>query len=171
MTSLMRLAREDGSWQRFKDDWDKQCVEYGETLEGYAPGTFSVLDDLIHHPEANAGVYAFEANGHFSLVCQLNRASLPGYDSPVLRVRFVTVSPRYDLGEIEVDDYGRVLVSLLAGVLNVSYESAMEARYVNFHLRSPADRAFFAAVGQGLDKASVFDRVKLSGAWLYVTKK
>lgn len=168
--NIVRLQNSDGTWQEFKDDWEAQCAAYGEDFSSFAEGTFSVVKDLLDDAGEAAGLFAIkEADQHVSM-CQLNRASIPGYSSPVLRVRFMTLSPEFDFGDKSIEDYSGVLVATFAAVLAVS-NTVMEAKHIKFHLRSPADRQFFALLGKGLNDSDMFHSVHVRGAWLYVTKK
>jgi len=167
---IVRLKNDDESWAEFKADWEAQCAAYGEEFSSFAEGTFAVVADLLNESGANSGLFAIKGDeGHVSM-CQLNRASIPGYSSPVLRVRFMTLSPEFDFGDKSVEDYSDVLVATFAAVLAVS-NTVMEARHIKFHLRSPADRQFFALLGKGLSDSDMFHSVHVRGAWLYVTKK
>lgn len=167
---IIRLQNSDGTWQAFKDDWEAQCAAYGEDFNSFAEGTFSVVKDLLDDSGEAAGLFAIKEGDHHVSMCQLNRASIPGYSSPVLRVRFMTLSPEFDFGDKSIEDYSGVLVATFATVLAVS-NTVMEAKHIKFHLRSPADRQFFALLGKGLNEADMFHSVHVRGAWLYVTKK
>lgn len=170
-SKIVRLLAGDGSWGDFEADWRAQCSSYGEEFDSYAEGTFSVVRDLIDKEKEDAGVYAFYDEDHHISMCQVNVAGLPGYDSPVMRVRFLTLSPDFDFGDKSVDEYAIVLVTTLAGILALSdAEGTMKARHIKFHLSSPADRQFFATLGRGLDEAEEFTSVTMRGAWLYITK-
>ena len=46
----------------------------------------------------------------------------------------------------------------------------MQATEIKFHLRSLADRQFFAALERPLSKVQQFQRVAVQGMWMYVTK-
>ncbi|WP_313077348.1 hypothetical protein [Agrobacterium pusense] len=166
---IIRLLKSDGSWDAFKADWEAQCAAYDEEFDTYAEGTFSVVKDLLEREHQAAGLFAVKLNGTHVSMCQLNRASIPGYSSPVLRVRFMTLSPEYDFGDKPVEEYATVLVATFATVLALS-DTEMEAKHIKFHLRSPADRQFFALLGKGFDKTGMFHSVQVRGAWLYVTK-
>lgn len=88
-----------------------------------------------------------------------------------MRVRYLTLSPEYDFGEKTVDDYAEMLVGAVAGLLMVSDDHpTLQARHIKFHLRSPADRQFFAALGRGLNEHEKFEDVQLKGSWLHLTK-
>ncbi|WP_439605455.1 hypothetical protein [Shinella sp.] len=167
--SITRLLKNDGTWEAFRADWEAQCAAYDEDFSTYAEGTFAVVKDLVETEGEAAGLFAVKVdNAHVSM-CQLNKASIPGYTSPVLRVRFMTLSPDYDFGDKSVEDYASILVATFATVLAVS-NTVMEAKHIKFHLRSPADRQFFAMLGKGLNEEDMFHSVQVRGAWLYVTK-
>lgn len=167
--SITKLLHSDGTWDAFRDDWESQCAAYDEDFATYAEGTFAVVKTLLDTEGEAAGLYAVKIDNRHVSMCQLNRASLPGYSSPVLRVRFMTLSPEYDYGDKSVEDYAAILVATFATVLALS-NGTMEAKHIKFHLRSPADRQFFAMLGNGLTEANVFHSVQVRGAWLYVTK-
>ncbi len=168
---IIELSSSDGSWDAFKADWAQQCESFNEEFETYAEGAFSVVEELIEAPEKSAGVYACRLDGRHVSMCQVNVKGLPGYDSPVMRVRFLTLSPEFDFGDKSVDEYAKVLVVTLASILALSDEDGpMKAKYLKFHLSSPADRQFFALLGQGLNDDEDFTSVTLRGSWLYITK-
>lgn len=167
---FIRLLDETGTWQSFESDWRDQCQALDEDFDGYAEATLSVVRDIIQTEKRRAGVFALQNKDKHLAMCQINRAPLPGYDSPVLRVRFVTFCPDIDLRDLPQNEYGRMLVSLLAEVLVVAKtDPEMGSRHVKFHLRSPADVQFFTALGQGLHDTKSFETVATRGAWLYIT--
>ena len=170
MVQLIALTGENGGWQRLKEQWRAECAGYNEDFDGYAAGTFSVLEPLALGNEPRAGVFAFVRDGEHQAVCQANCTGLPGYVGPVLRVRFMTLSPKYDFGDHPIEEYARVLVNLFLGAVNLSYRDPFEAQHIKFHLSSPADRPFFATLGTELGQQNLFDTVDVRGAWLYVTK-
>lgn len=81
----------------------------------------------------------------------------------------MTFAPKFDFGDYEVQDYSNILVEMFFGIIELSQE-VMEAKEVKFHLRSLADRQFFAVLERPLSKVSLFKVVELRGMWLYVTK-
>jgi hypothetical protein len=167
--ALVPLSDEDGSWGRLKDAWRAQCEHYGEDFDNYAVGTFSVLNSLAAEGHPRAAIFGVEENGQIIAICQPNRALIPGYPSHVLRVRLLTVCPHYDFSDIGVEEYATLLVELFNGVLELS-NGEMEAKYLKFHLRSPADVQFFAALRVPLAQVPVFAEVDVKGMWLHVTK-
>lgn len=169
--ALRQLTMEDGSWEKFTLQWDAECKAFEETLRSYLAGTIEILENLVLHPERKAGVYAFEKDGRYLSVCQLNTTPLPGYEGPVLRARFLTVSPEIDLGETTLETYSDAIVGAFGGVLGESHAEPLRADHIKFHLRSPQDQAFFAAWGSGLADAGIFRSVNVKGAWLYISKR
>ena len=90
----------------------------------------------------------------------------------MLRVRFITLSPDFDLNDKPINEYGSVLVALLGEILGLAYfDEDLSAMHIKFHLRSPADQQFFAALGAGLRERNVFESIQTRGAWLYITRK
>lgn len=166
---LKKLGMKDGSWPAFVLDWEAQCERAGEDFASYAVGSFDVLSGLATAPEKNAGVYALVRDGSHQAICQANCTPLPGHDGPVLRVRMMLLSPEFDFGVKPIEQYGPTLVHMFLGIWTLS-ETEMKSRHIKFHLRSPADRDFFASIGATLNGHEAFEKVELSGAWLYVTK-
>lgn len=166
---LSRLSASDGSWEALKRAWRAECEKFDEDFETYAPATFSILDPLALENSKKAGIFGLRDGSSMSAVCQANCTPLPGHPKPVLRVRYMTFSPRFDFGELEVQDYAKALVQLFFGIIDLS-QRVMAANEVKFHLRSLADRQFFAALEMPLSKVSAFKRVEVQGMWLYVTK-
>lgn len=169
------LWEEDGTWQSFRDDWEKQCEEAGEPFEEYAPDVTEVLRKVAAGEAEqtkinNSSICGIQGeDGRYWAVALLNWVrALPGEDVPTLRIRHLLVSPRLDFGLEDVDVYADVLIGALSGFLTVA-EAHYEVREVKMHLRSPADVAFFRVLGSGLAKSSKFERVETRGAWLYIT--
>lgn len=168
MTTLKRLNVSDGSWDALHADWERQCAEFGEQLDNVASADFQMLKEAATN-QLKSGSFALPYENEFAAACQLNCSPLPGYVGPVLRLRFLTLSPRLDLGPYDEDVYSSVLLHLLIGVLQIS-DTLWQADHIKFHLASPADRTFFAALGTPLSTSGVFESVCVKGSWLYITK-
>ena len=166
---LVPVCAKDGTWAALRADWHQQCAVFGEDLDNYAVGAFSILEPLAMDGHPKAEVYALHNGQDYDAVCQVNRTRLPDYDGHVLRVRFMTFAPKYDFGILSVDDYAKLLVNLFFGVLDLSLRK-LSARHLKFHLRSPADSQFFAALRAPLTKHKAFELVEVRGMWLYVTR-
>lgn len=168
---LQRLSLSDGGWADLCRQWEGECISFGEELSDFALGSFPVLDQLARGPQlASAGVFATSNDSGHPTACQVNVTLLPGYEGKVLRVRHILFSPRYDLDDIgDSEEYARVLVSVFAGAILLSYET-MPAEHVKFHLRSPAEMQFGHMFTEVLQEHEVFNKVAMRGAWIYLSK-
>lgn len=161
----------DTNWSDLEAEWAAQCEKHDEIFETFAQATFAVLEPLIKSPGPNAQAFCIQDGESYIAVFQANTALIKGFDTPVMRIRNVTLSPDYDFGEKTVDQYADALVKILFGILKLSDEHpTLQAKRVHFHLRSPNDHQFFRALGKGLNEADEFEAVQMRGAWLYVTK-
>jgi len=171
-TQFVRLLKENGTWQEFEADWRAQCDAIGEDFEFYAGSTIAVVGDLISSEQKNAGVFGLKIDGSYAAMCQINRAGLPKYDSPVLRTRFMTLAPDYDLTDKSSTEYGNVLVSLLFEVVKLAItDDGLGSKHIKFHLPSPQDVPFFSALGRHIKERDVFASIETRGMWLYITRK
>lgn len=160
------------TWDEFEADWRSQCSQLGEDFDFYAEATFAVVSDLIEKENAKAGVFGLKIDGTYAAMCQVNKAGLPKYNSPVLRTRYMTLAPTYDFADKTTHEYGNVLVSLLFEVIKLAIlDEALACQHVKFHLRSPQDVPFFSALGRHIRERDVFASVETRGMWLYITRK
>ena len=166
---LIPLSDADDSWATLKTNWRAECEQFDEDFDSYAQGTFTVLDALAAQAERNAGIYGLGDSPSIDAFCQANCTPLPGHPEPVLRVRLMTFAPRYDFGDVDIGGYAKLLMGLFFGIVELS-EGPMAAEEIKFHLRSLADRQFFAALETPLARVRQFKRVEVKGMWLYVTK-
>ena len=93
----------------------------------------------------NPGLYCLTEGDRFHAVCQIRRLLMSKYQEPILRARFVNVSPSYCLGQVCTDEYAQMLVTLFSGVVWLSRD-ALAASHIRFSLKSPGDSQFFAAL-------------------------
>ncbi|TWH28915.1 hypothetical protein L611_003600000290 [Aminobacter sp. J15] len=171
--NLIRLLASDGTWDAFEDDWRRQCAELGEDFEAYAGSTFAVVSDLVASEDKRAGVFGLQAEDNtFAAMCQVNKADLPKFVGPVLRTRFITLSPEYDLTDKSPLEYGSVLTGVFTEVLGLAYlDPELASRHIKFHLRSPQDIAFFTTIEQGFRERDIFASIHTRGMWLYISRK
>lgn len=166
-----RLLTSDGSWQAFEDDWRKQCEDLEEDFDAFASPTFEVVKDLVENENRKAGLFALKENDSHVAITQLNCATIPNYREPVLRARFITLSPTYDLTDVGTEKYSELLIELLFQVIRLgTLDRHMGSRHVKFHLRSPADRPFFTAFGREMGDHPYFESIRTVGQWLYISK-
>lgn len=169
---FVRLLEDDGTWKCFEDNWRSQCENLDEDFDSYAEATFSVVRDLIQQEHRKAGVFGLKDGDTFLAMCQINTTPLPKYTGPVLRVRYMTLSPEYDLTNKTMSEYGNVLVKLLGEVLELAYlDDELKSHHIKFHLRSPADQQFFSALGLTLKEYDLFASIETRGSWLYISRK
>lgn len=169
---MKRLSHKDGSWQKVQDQWAKQCRDHDEDFESYMPVTLPTLAEQIDICQGQkwTGVFGYQdGGGEFEAVCWLNGAYLPKFSGRVLRVRHLTLSPKYDFGAYTADLYAKLLTDVFESVLDVS-NSTLECPHLKFHFRSPADLALFREFATDLNKSSRFSKVEMTGSWLFVNK-
>lgn len=170
------LAVADGSWDRFEQDWRNQCQKGDSEFDEYAPTSLRLFKGVVDGTGASLGplntsvIAALWDNDteHYYLAALLNRAGLPGWDGRVLRVREMTVSPLIDCDMAAVAMYPDVIIGILNGVFHLAGTS-LGADHIHMNLRSPADKAFFAAFGTAFGASGVATKVETKGSWLYVT--
>jgi hypothetical protein len=168
---FVRLETESGTWNDLLEDWQAQCASFGEDFAVYENEPIGVVRDLAEGPRRDdAAAFALHDGERYAAMCQVNCTCLPGFSSEVLRVRMIYLAPHYELGEYSLDDYGNLLIEIFNGVIGIS-NCEMPAQHIKFHLRSPADRQFFAMFGSALDAAGVFETVGKIGSWLHLTKR
>jgi hypothetical protein len=163
----MRLipVRDSGrSWLDIKDQWKIEAETLGEDFSTFAIGTFAALDPLVAKDAAKAGLFALYEGEKAHAICQVNRLLVKKHSTPILRARFATVSPLYDFGVLDVGEYARSLVELFSGVVWLS-RGALPAEHIRFHLRSPGDAQFFAALRMSAP-VSPFSEFDIRGAWV-----
>jgi hypothetical protein len=169
--NFKRVSIENGLWPELLRQWEDECSSYEEDFSDYATASIPTLRPLAESAQVKkAGVYALCDESYYMALCQLNVAFLPGYDGKVLRVRHIVHSPRYDFdNDVAIEQYGDLLSRLFVGVFDAS-DGEMAAPYVKFHFKSPAERAFFAALQTALHGHSAFASVEMRGSWLYIKK-
>jgi hypothetical protein len=161
---LIPVSDSGRSWLNIKEQWKKEAETASEDFSTFAIGTFAALDPLVGKDAAKAGLFALYEGERAHAICQVNRLLVKKYSTPSLRARFATVSPLYDFGLLDVSAYARILVELFSGVVWLS-RSALPADHISFHLRSPGDAQFFAALRMSAP-VSPFSKFEIRGAWV-----
>jgi hypothetical protein len=131
--------------------------------------TRKVLDPLAAAGHSAAGIYGLEVNGSVGAFSHATCRPLPGFAGPVLSVDLTTFAPRYDFGDLDLEEYAELIVGLFSGVVELS-KDVLPAQVIRFHLQSLADKQFFAALGTPLTEVNLFQKVAVKGMWMYVTK-
>jgi hypothetical protein len=170
---FIRIGQNGTSYDDLIASWAAETEALGEDFDTYSAVPVSVFQQIMEKDADNTGLFAVRdaADSSFAAVCMLNHAHLSNYDGPVLRVRHILLSPKFDLGDMEIMDYVDVLFAILNGVITHSeMDAKMKGNHIKFHARSPADMTYFSALGQALGSAQVYASVQMKGAWLYITR-
>jgi hypothetical protein len=160
---LIPVSQRDRSWNQLKAEWKAIAERTGEDFSTLA-ATFTTLEPFSNQDGAKSGLYGFYEDEEARAMCQISRMLVSRFPSPVVRVRFVTVSPLYDSGAIDLAGYAQLLVGLFSGVVWLA-RTALGSQIVQFHLRSPSDAQYFAAL-QVAAPLSPFARFSFRGAWI-----
>jgi hypothetical protein len=91
------------------------------------------------------------------------------FPSPILRARFILVSPVYELGVADAGQYAQMMVALFSGIVWLSRDT-MTASHIRFFLKSPGDAQFFAAL-QADTSMSLFSKFTIDGALIECSLK
>ena len=78
------------------------------------------------------------------------------FPSPILRARFIVVSPVYELGIADAGQYAQMMVALFSGIIWLSRDT-MTASHIRFFLKSPGDSQFFSALQADTPHVAVFE--------------
>src|SRR5207237_7324325 len=101
--------------------------------------------------------------------CQVSRLMMSKFPTPILRARFVVVSPLYELGVADAGQYAQTMVALFCGIVWLSRDT-MSAGHIRFFLKSPGDAQFFAAL-QASTPLSPFSDFTIEGALIECSLK
>jgi hypothetical protein len=160
---LIPISQDDRSWNKIKTDWKAIADKAGEDFSTLT-AMFTILEPFSVQEGSNSGLYGYYEDGHARAVCQISRILVSRFPHPVVRVRFVTVSPLYDSGSIDLSGYSQLMVGLFSGVVWLA-RTALGSRIIQFHLRSPSDAQYFAAL-QVAAPLSPFAKFSCKGAWI-----
>jgi hypothetical protein len=161
---LMPISEADKSWGSLKVQWRKATENAEEDFSTFALGPLAAIDQQMQQGGGKAGLYGLYEGSVPHAFCQVNKLLIPRFEGPVLRARFMTVAPAYELGSAGRDKYGHLLIELFSAMIWLSRDS-MSASHILFHLRSPADAQFLAPL-QAPVPDSPFERFAINGAWV-----
>jgi len=157
---LLPIRDPDRSWRSIKAQWKKDAEGVGEEFATF--GSIAAFDTLAVKESDNLGLYCLTDGERIHAACQVSRMLMSKYQSPILRARYVNVSPAYELGLASTNEYAQMLVALFSGVVWLSRD-ALAASHIRFFLRSPGDSQFFAAL-QVSTPLSPFSKFTIEGA-------
>jgi hypothetical protein len=161
---LTPISQDDRSWAKVKAEWKAVAEKTGEDFSTLTTGALVFLEPLSLLEGPKSGLYGYYEQDEVRAVCQIGRILVSRHVSPVVRVRFITISPLYDAGAFDLAAYAQMMVSLFSGVVWLA-RTALDARIIQFHLRSPSDAQYFAAL-QVVAPLSPFSQFSIKGSWI-----
>ena len=141
---LLPMRDPERSWRSIKGQWKKDAESVGEDFSTFSTGSFSAYDALTKDGD-NPSLYCLSDNERVHAACQVSRLMMSKFPSPILRARFIVVSPVYELGIADAGQYAQMMVALFSGIIWLSRDT-MTASHIRFFLKSPGDAQFFAAL-------------------------
>jgi hypothetical protein len=151
----------DKSWRSIRAQWKKDAESVGEDFSTFSNGSYAAFDALTKDGE-NPSLYCLSDGEKIHATCQVSRLMMSKFPTPILRARFVVVSPIYELGVADAGQYAQTLVALFCGIVWLSRDS-MSAGHIRFFLKSPGDAQFFAAL-RVVTEVSPFSAFTIDGA-------
>jgi len=165
---LVPMKDADKSWRAVKAQWKKDAESVGEDFSTFSMGSYAAFDGLTKdgdHPT----LYCLSDGEKVHAACQVSRLMMSKFPTPILRARFVSVSPIYELGVTDAGQYAQVMVALFSGIVWLSRDS-LSAGHIRFFLKSPGDSQFFAAL-QAATLLSPFSKFSIEGTLIECSLK
>ncbi|MGH6755103.1 MAG: hypothetical protein ACREDP_23330, partial [Bradyrhizobium sp.] len=110
----------------------------------------------------NPSLHCLSDGERIHAACQVSRLMMSKFPTPILRARFVVVSPLYELGVADAAQYAQTMVALFCGIVWLSRDT-MSAGHIRFFLKSPGDAQFFAAL-RVVTELSPFSAFSIDGS-------
>ena len=165
---LLPMKDPDKSWRSIKAQWKKDAEGVGEDFSTFSNGSYAAFDALTKDGE-NPSLYCLSDSERIHAACQVSRLMMSKFPTPVLRARFVVVSPLYELGVADSGQYAETLVALFCGIVWLSRDT-MTAGHIRFFLKGPGDAQFFAALRE-VTELSPFAAFTIDGALIECSLK
>jgi hypothetical protein len=165
---LQPMKDPDRSWRSIKAQWKKDAEGVGEEFSTFSMGSYAAFDGLTKdgdHPT----LYCLSDGEKVHAACQVSRLMMSKFSTPILRARFVVVSPVYELGQADTGQYAQILVALFSGIVWLSRDT-LSAGHIRLFLKSPGDSQFFAAL-QVSTPLSPFSKFTIEGALIECSLK
>ena len=165
---LLPMKEPDRSWRSIKGQWKKDAESVGEDFSTFSTGSFTAYDSLTKDGD-HPSLYCLSDGERVHAACQVSRLMMSKFPTPILRARFIAVSPIYELGMADPGQYAQIMVALFSGIVWLSRDT-MSAGHIRFFLKSPGDSQFFAAL-QGATQLSPFSKFTIEGALIECSLK
>ena len=165
---LLPMKEPERSWRSIKSQWKKDAESVGEDYSTLSTGIFSTYDALTKDGDG-PNLYCLSDSERVHAACQVSRLMMSKFPNPILRARFIVVSPIYELGIADAGQYAQMMVALFSGIVWLSRDT-MTAGHIRFFLKSPGDSQFFAAL-QASTPQSPFSKFTIEGALIECSLK
>ena len=167
---IMRLLpmSPDKPWRSIKAQWKKDAESVGEDFSTFSNGSYTAFDALTKDGD-NPTLYCLSDGERIHAACQVSRLMMSKFPTPILRARFIVVSPLYELGVADAVQYAQTLVALFSGIVWLSRDT-LSAGHIRFFLKSPGDAQFFAAL-RSVTELSPFSAFTIDGALIECSLK
>ena len=138
-------------------------------------GLFDLFDrkfrglDALTKDGDNPSLYCLSDGERVHAACQVSRLMMSKFPSPILRARFVVVSPVYELGLADAGQYAQMLVALFSGIVWLSRDT-LTASHIRFFLKSPGRCAILRGAA-GRTPLSPFSKFTIEGALIECSLK
>ncbi len=165
---LLPMRDPDRSWRSIKGQWKKDAESVGEDFSTFSTGIFSAYDALTKDGD-NPNLYCLSDGERVHAACQVSRLMMSKFPNPILRARFIVVSPIYDLGIADAAKYAQMMVALFSGIVWLSRDT-MTASHIRFFLKSPGDSQFFAPL-RAATESSLFSEFTIEGGLIECSLK
>ena len=152
---LLPMKEPDRSWRSIKGQWKKDAESVGEDFSTFSTGSFTAYDGLTKDGD-HPSLYCLSDGERIHAACQVSRLMMSKFPSPILRARFILVSPIYELGIADAGQYAQMMVALFSGIVWLSRDT-MSASHIRFFLKSPGDSQYFAALQAATPGVAVFE--------------
>jgi len=163
---LQPMKDPDKSWRSIKAQWRKDAESVGEEFSTFSMGSYAAFDGLTKdgdHPT----LYCLSDGEKVHAACQVSRLMMSKFPTPILRARFIVVSPVYELGQADAGQYAQIMVALFSGIIWLSRDT-LSAGHIRFFLKSPGDSQFFTALQAATE---LFSKFTIDGALIECSLK
>ena len=162
------MKEPERSWRSIKGQWKKDAESVGEDFSTFTTGSYSAYDAMTKDGD-NPNLYCLSDGERVHAACQVSRLMMSKFPNPILRARFVIVSPIYELGIAPANQYAQMMVALFSGIVWLSRDT-MTASHIRFFLKSPGDAQFFAPLKVATD-GSLFTEFSIGGSLIECSLK
>ena len=165
---LLPMKDPDRSWRSIKGQWKKDAESVSEDFSTFSTGTYSAYDAMTKDGDG-PNLYCLSDGQRVHAACQVSRLMMSKFPNPILRARFIVVSPVYELGIADAGKYAQMMVALFSGIVWLSRDT-MTASHIRFFLKSPGDALFFSALRASAPGA-LFSEFTINGALIECSLK